>query len=1068
MKNGCTIRTAVRLVALAGVVGVTTFANAAPPTSANSADKSVVGAAAQAPAKAVKPYTGTAGLGQAKPSEWPSMPKGHSATPGEGVRGTPPNDTCAGIIAVANPSVTAGDTFGAATDVFNDCYGSQGSEVWYSFVGDGTLTTIATCVADYDTQINVYADGCDVTCVASNDDFCGLQSQLQFPAANGVTYYVAVGGYLGAQGNFSMSIAGAGPCLDGALPNDNCDDATAVAIPSNTLGSNIGGSPECATVPTFCGGGGQTFQGVWYDIVGNGNFTRLSTCSPNTFMDTKMFVFSGDCSAPTCVAGNDDDGVCTEPGFDPPYWRASLGFTAAAGETYHILICGYGGSEGDFELLVSEPPPCFTSCPKGGVDENEPDCGLPVDTVNGGCNFFPPLYTTLECGDTVCASAAAAANFRDTDWYQVCFESATEITWSMDESCFNWLIFIIDTGPGGDCSVVSILQVLTGAAGTSGSISACLPPGCYTVWAGPQVFDGIPCPNGYTATLSCVPCSAEPPANDSCDQAIAIECGSFGEYTNQFATVDPIDPFFFCSFGGASQGDNTVWFTFVATGNSATASTCGSTGETDTIIQILDGTCKGGFTEMACNDDACFSLTAEATAFGTLTPGNTYYIEVASWGIGSPGGQFVLSLECFDFVPCELPCKGFEEGETNCGLPTDFTNGGCNFQPEIFQEVFCGTTVCANGAAQGNFRDTDWFEFNTAVPVEVTWTMEDSCFDWLIFIIDLNGGCAGLAILEVLTGPAGTGGSISACLQPGRYSLWAGTQVFDGVPCGDYRASVSCAECPPPCELNCPKGSTDENEPDCGIPVDFVNGGCNSVPPIFSPIECNQTYCGTGGNNGSFRDTDWYSITVTDPIQLTWTVSARFDALIGLVENNGIDSCDGVGFFRFFAFTGGDCAEASVVADLTPGTYWWFVATSNFGGIPCGAEYVATLSGDCGGGADCNKNGIDDADDIAGGTSRDCFDYNAPQVIGGPYTAGGANGIPDECECVADWNRDGIANSTDVGEHINTYFLDQSTLTTIFADVDCNGVSNSADVGEFINTYFAAQANQLPFAGCTI
>ncbi len=137
------------------------------------------------------------------------------------------------------------------------------------------------------------------------------------------------------------------------------------------------------------------------------------------------------------------------------------------------------------------------------------------------------------------------------------------------------------------------------------------------------------------------------------------------------------------------------------------------------------------------------------------------------------------------------------------------------------------------------------------------------------------------------------------------------------------------------------------------------------------------------------------------------------------------------------------------------------------------ADDVAIISGSTNdpctkGGQDCNQNGIDDAQDISGGFSRDCFNYNAVQVPGGPYTAGGANGVPDECECVADWNRDGIANSTDVGEHINTYFLDQSTLTTIFADVDCNGVSNSADVGEFINTYFAAQANQLPFAGCSI
>ncbi len=118
---------------------------------------------------------------------------------------------------------------------------------------------------------------------------------------------------------------------------------------------------------------------------------------------------------------------------------------------------------------------------------------------------------------------------------------------------------------------------------------------------------------------------------------------------------------------------------------------------------------------------------------------------------------------------------------------------------------------------------------------------------------------------------------------------------------------------------------------------------------------------------------------------------------------------------------------------------------------------------------DCNQNSTLDACDIEAGASRDCFDFDAPQVPGGPYVAGGANGIPDECECVADWNRDGVSNSADVGEHINTFFADDATGgKTLGADIDCNGVSNSTDVGEFINIYFAAQAGQLPFSGCTL
>jgi hypothetical protein len=112
--------------------------------------------------------------------------------------------------------------------------------------------------------------------------------------------------------------------------------------------------------------------------------------------------------------------------------------------------------------------------------------------------------------------------------------------------------------------------------------------------------------------------------------------------------------------------------------------------------------------------------------------------------------------------------------------------------------------------------------------------------------------------------------------------------------------------------------------------------------------------------------------------------------------------------------------------------------------------------------ADCNDNGVDDDEDIAAGTSLDCFDSSAA-----PGTRGGPNGVPDECECVADWNRDGVVNSTDVSDFVNTFFADQ-VAGTINGDINCNGVSNSTDVSDFINLWFSAQAGQLPFSGCAI
>jgi hypothetical protein len=57
--------------------------------------------------------------------------------------------------------------------------------------------------------------------------------------------------------------------------------------------------------------------------------------------------------------------------------------------------------------------------------------------------------------------------------------------------------------------------------------------------------------------------------------------------------------------------------------------------------------------------------------------------------------------------------------------------------------------------------------------------------------------------------------------------------------------------------------------------------------------------------------------------------------------------------------------------------------------------------------------------------------------------------------CFADYNGDGVVNSTDVSDLINAWFEDQVDAGTR-ADWDNSGVSNSTDVSMFINDWFAS------------
>ena len=112
----------------------------------------------------------------------------------------PVNDLCTGALPIACAQTITGNTSTATPDAVATCVTSLSSApgVWYTFAGDGSITTLSLCGSSFDTKIGVFSGSCaSLTCVTGNDDFasCGLQSQVTFQTTTGTNYYILVTGF---------------------------------------------------------------------------------------------------------------------------------------------------------------------------------------------------------------------------------------------------------------------------------------------------------------------------------------------------------------------------------------------------------------------------------------------------------------------------------------------------------------------------------------------------------------------------------------------------------------------------------------------------------------------------------------------------------------------------------------------------------------------------------------------------------------------------------------------------------------------------------------------------------
>jgi len=178
-----------------------------------------------------------------------------------------------------------------------------------------------------------------------------------------------------------------------------------------------------------------------------------------------------------------------------------------------------------------------------------------------------------------------------------------------------------------------------------------------------------------TRSVCCIGGAPAAPANDLVCNATTITCGSTTAGTTVNATST--GTYEGTSFCGTTQSSAGVWYKFVGTGQTITASLCATAW--DSKIQVYSGATCTALTCIGGNDDAgpaCAGLSASYSWVSTL--GTTYWINVSGYNTTS---AFSLALTCVTpAVPPanDLVCNAtsISCGATLAGTTTNATNSG--------------------------------------------------------------------------------------------------------------------------------------------------------------------------------------------------------------------------------------------------------------------------------------------------------------------------------------------------------------------------------------------------------
>lgn len=201
----------------------------------------------------------------------------------------------------------------------------------------------------------------------------------------------------------------------------------------------------------------------------------------------------------------------------------------------------------------------------------------------------------------------------------------------------------------------------------------------------------------------CVTNPPPAPSNDDCANATPLNVNSSCTYTT--ATTDGASQ---SAVGCSGTADDDVWFSFVAT-NSLQTVTVQPIDNLDLVFQVYSGSC-GSLNSILCIDNTFTSQNESSNVVG-LVPGQTYYIRVYDYYIGSTGDFQICITGTPTAVPTnDEPCNAIElPAVTSACQYSQFTTVGATASMGAPTPSTCAG---GGGAAIGGFSSSSadiWF-----------------------------------------------------------------------------------------------------------------------------------------------------------------------------------------------------------------------------------------------------------------------------------------------------------------------------------------------------------------------
>ena len=433
------------------------------------------------------------------------------------------------------------------------------------------------------------------------------QTPVCFTAVAGTTYYIAVHGFYGAQGDFILSLG---------QPPANDAFANAVdlgnGLAASSVGNNVGASLETGETnpvdPTYNNAiGGASVWWKWTAPVSGRFYFKTSYPGYGNFETDTVVV----------VATGNSVSTLTQVGLGIS--QASATFTAVAGTTYYIAVHGHNGAQGDFMLSLGQPP------------AND-DFAQAIDLGNGlaASSVGNNVGASLETGET---------NPVDPTYNNAIGGSSVWWKWTAPVS---GRFYFKTAYPGyGNYESDTVVVVATGnSVSTLTQVSLGRTPGSATFTAveGTTYYIAVHGHNGAQGDFMLS--LGQPPANDDFANAIDLGNGAAvsGSGNNVGATLEtgetnPVAPNSNAAIGGAS-----VWWKWTAPVSGRFYFKTASVGygnSTDTVVLVATGNSVSTLTQVGLGIE-------QGSAIFTAVAGTTYYIAVHGY-YGSQG-DFMLSL----------------------------------------------------------------------------------------------------------------------------------------------------------------------------------------------------------------------------------------------------------------------------------------------------------------------------------------------------------------------------------------------------------------------------------------